>query len=79
MVLSLLDQLVVEVCCERGHVDKIVIGRLEGRTSFPCDHCRIPIDLTAEPLAAALREQRELASELDKKARQEGQIVKRAD
>jgi hypothetical protein len=79
MVMSMLDQLMVEVRCQRGHIDKIVVGRLEGRTSFPCDHCGVSIDLTSEPLATALREQRELASELDKKARQAGQIVKRAD
>lgn len=79
MVLSMLDQLMVQVRCERGHIEPIVIGRLINRTSFSCDRCGAPVDLTAEPLATALREQWELATELDKKSRQEGQIVKRAD
>jgi len=58
MVLSMFNQLLVQVRCERGHVEEIVLSRLENITSWPCGRCGHPIDLSAEPYATALREQR---------------------
>ncbi len=79
MVLSMFNQLQLQLRCHRSHIEEVVLSRLDKVTSWPCRECGDTIDLTAEPYATTLRQQRELATELDKQASQKGQVVEWLD
>ena len=79
MVLSMFNQLLFEFRCKCGHVEKIMLSRLDNVASWTCESCGAGADLRTEPYATALSEQRHIASEIDKQARQSGQKIERLD
>lgn len=79
-MLSWFDQHLFEFECpgpECGKVTKEVLSNLDNMRRFACSHCGLTVDLEAEPYRGALSELRRVATELDKQARQRGEVVKR--
>ena len=79
-VISWFDQLHVPLHCESlkcGKRTEIILSRLVGKTSFPCEFCGATIKLNVEPYAWLVEKMVDTASELDKQARQRGELVKR--
>ena len=62
MALSTFNQPLVQIRCQGGHVEEVVLSRLENVTRWRCRRCGGSINLGAEPYATLLREQREIAA-----------------
>ena len=73
MAISMFDQHLFQFRCQCGHVEPIVLGRLDDVTRWT------RTDLTAEPYRAVIEELRDIASEIDKQVRQRGENVERID
>ncbi|MGD0533074.1 MAG: hypothetical protein ABSA62_12630 [Methyloceanibacter sp.] len=71
------DEQLFEFRCKCGKVSHEVVGRLDNIDTITCPVCSHVTDLRAEPYRSRLADVRELASELDKQARQRGEIVER--
>jgi transcription elongation factor Elf1 len=80
VVLSTFNQLLYGFTCPHcGHLEPIVISRLDKVTEWSCEKCRQSTDLSAEPHKSEIERQRDVASEIDKQARGRGQTVQRLD
>lgn len=79
MVLSVFDQKLFQFQCQCGHVSEEVLGRFDGIDTLTCPLCEHITSLQDEPYRSVLADLREVATELDKQARERGEIVKRAD
>ena len=79
MAISMFDQHLFQFRCQCGHVEPIVLGRLDDVTRWTCERCGYSTDLTAEPYRAVIEELRDIASEIDKQVRQRGENVGRID
>jgi hypothetical protein len=79
MTISMFDQYTLKVTCRRGHVSEETIGRFEGIDTAICSRCGAFTDLRNEPYGTTIRQLRERATELDKLARERGEIIERLD
>jgi len=79
MSISIFDQYTFKITCQSGHVAEETIGRFEGIDTAICSRCGAVTDLRSEPYGTTIRELRELATELDKQARERGEIIERLD
>ncbi len=79
MAISRFDQYTFKIICQRGHVSEETIGRFEGIDTAICSRCGAVTDLRDEPYGTTIRELRELATVLDKHARERGEIIERFD
>ena len=77
MVLSMFNQKFFYFRCKCSEVEEIVLSRLDNRAAWVCRRCGYSTDLAVEPYRTALEKERDIASEIDKQARQEGQKVER--
>ena len=76
MVLSKFSQMTYRFTCPHcGHVEAIVLSRLDGVTEWKCEACPGLTDFRKEPHKSEIDQQRDTASESDKQARQRGQNV----
>ena len=78
MAISMFDQHLFQFRCQCGHVEPIILGRLDN-ARWTCERCGYSTDLTAEPYRAVIEELRDIASEIDKQVRQRGENVERID
>ena len=79
MAISMFDQHLFQFRCQCGHVEPIILGRLDDVTRWTCERCGYSTDLTAEPYRAVIEELRDIASEIDKQVRQRGENVEGID
>jgi transcription elongation factor Elf1 len=80
LVLSMFSQMVYRFTCPHcGHIETIVLSRLEGATEWLCEKCGKLADMRTEPYSSQIEQQRDTASEIDKWAQQRGEQVKRLD
>lgn len=79
MAIGMFDQQLFQFRCQRGHVEPIVLGRLDDVTRWSCERCGHSTDLTAEPYRAVIEELRDIAFEIDKQVRQRGENAERTD
>ncbi len=79
MALSMFDKQLFEFACKCGEVEPIVLGRLDNVSAWTCRLCGSVTNLDAEPYRSGLADLREVATELDKQARQRGEVIKRID
>jgi transcription elongation factor Elf1 len=77
MAISRFDQYTFKITCQCGHVSVETIGRFEGIGTATCSRCGAVIDLRSEPYGSTIRKLQELATELDKQARERGEIIER--
>jgi len=77
MAISMFDQHLFQFRCQCGHVEPIVLGRLDDVTRWTCE-MRVQHRPTAE-YRAVIEELRDIASEIDKQVRQRGENVERID
>jgi hypothetical protein len=75
MTSSMLDQMQFDLPC--GH--NVVLGRLEKQKLWTCEACDKETDLTREPSKSLLERDLDTATQIDIKARQNGETVTRAD
>ena len=79
MTLSMFNQLLFEFRCQCGHIEKIVLSRLDDVTRWTCESCGHSTDVSAEPYRTTIEKLRDTASEIDKQARQRGENIERID
>jgi len=79
MAISMFDQYTFKIACQNGHVTEETIGRFEDIDTATCSRCGAVIDLRGESYGTTIRDLRDLATELDKQARERGEIVERLD
>ena len=79
-VLSMFNQILYPFTCPHcGHVENVVISRLDNVTDWPCGECARTTNLQTEPHTSAIADRRDTASEIDNQELQRGKNVERRD
>lgn len=75
MVITMFQQLLFHFRCKCGHVEEIVLSRLNNVGTWKCESCGASADLGKKPYRAAIEELRDIASQIDIQRRQRGQNI----
>jgi hypothetical protein len=75
VTISMLDQMLFNLSC--GH--EVVLGRLQKQRLWTCEDCGKKTDTTSEPYKAALDHDFDTATQIDLRAKEEGETVSRID
>jgi hypothetical protein len=80
MTISMLDKIIFKFECPSSKCGKVTeesIGELDGMERFACPACLTAVDLKTEPYRSIVNKLLDVASELDRQARERGEVVKR--
>lgn len=77
MAISMFDQYPMQLACKCREPSNVTIGYFDSVPTFTCPHCGLVTDTREEPYRKFLADLRELATELDKQARQRGKVIER--
>lgn len=73
MTISMLDQMLFPLACKHT----VVLGRLQGKSSWTCEECGLETDLSSGPFKAILEKDLDTANQIDLQKIEKGQTIER--